>query len=549
MQLRGNSSKGRLRFRIIPPYAYVALLSHLLRSYLERCQMWEAGNVEHLDEFSMRRKQLHQANVKHFHSHSVPLDMSDISQELDAPISQCSLNSKVSVLLRVGMLDLASGTGAFRVEEMLEKLGAAMGIYVRASVTFTTIEASFSDGNERSTEVIDLPLVGVNTERIWFMEHFADWVAQSMGKEPIFHKKHTKVTMQLVDALTPFIPKGSTKRPVPVKPGEEPTLRQVHDKLNSIEYHKKHYSIWMTAFATAIACASFSLLMGGRLFDVIAAFIGAGIGQFVRSKLLGRFVNHFFVTGITAALAGIIAIGVLRLIGIFDPTALQHDAAYIGAMLFVVPGFPLITGFLDIVKLDLLSGMQRLAYASAIMMMATLAAWGVAQVVDLRPEGFGPSPLDPLSLTAMRVLASFAGVWGFSILFNSPGRMAVTAGIIGAVSNTARLSLLDFTAMSPEGATLIAAMIASALAGYWKIITHRHLMHQGTSYPRVCLMVPSIVVMIPGLYLYQAMFHLGNVEVVPALEWGFRAMLIILMLPVGIATWRVISDKRWRYHV
>ena len=92
-------------------------------------------------------------------------------------------------------------------------------------------------------------------------------------------------------------------------------------------------------------------------------------------------------------------------------------------------------------------------------------------------------------------------------------------------------------------------MLAGALAGYWKYITRRHLMHRGTSYPRVCLTVPSIVVMVPGLYLYQAVFYLGNVEVVPALEYGFRAIMIILMLPIGIATWRVLSDREWRYHV
>lgn len=504
--------------------------------------------MEFFDDFKSRRAKLHEANRTRFHSHSVPLNMRDISDELDTPISQCSLNSKVSVLLRIGLLDLTSGTSAFRVEEMMEKAGQAMGIYVRASVTLTSIEASFSDGTSRSTEVLDIPIVGVNTERIWFMEHFTDWLVHSMGKEPVYHKQNTAVTMRLVSEL-PDVPGVHGEVLAPLEAGKEPTLRHVHNKLNAIEYHKKHYGIATGAFAAAVACAAFAFLMGGGAYDALAAFIGAGIGQIVRTKLMGRFVNHFFVAGAAAGLAGLIAIAVLRLIGLVDPTALEHDAAYIGAMLFVVPGFPLITGGLDIAKLDTLSGLQRLTYVAAIMTAAALAAWGIAQIVELRPDGFSGHAMNPWLLTLARLLASFAAVYGFSILFNSPTRMALTAGIIGALANTTRLGLLDYTTLGPEASTLIAVMLAGALAGYWKYITRRHLMHRGTSYPRVCLTVPSIVVMVPGLYLYQAVFYLGNVEVVPALEYGFRAITIIFMLPIGIAIWRVLSDREWRYHV
>jgi hypothetical protein len=86
----------------------------------------------------------------------------------------------------------------------------------------------------------------------------------------------------------------------------------------------------------------------------------------------------------------------LRLIGLLDPVALQHDTAYIGAMLFVIPGFPLITGGLDIAKIDFPSGIQRVAYTLSIILMATLAGWMVATIVHLNPQGFEPLGLEPL---------------------------------------------------------------------------------------------------------------------------------------------------------
>ena len=36
-----------------------------------------------------------------------------------------------------------------------------------------------------------------------------------------------------------------------------------------------------------------------------------------------------------------------------------HQAGYICSMLFVIPGFPLITGGIDLAKLDLRSGLER----------------------------------------------------------------------------------------------------------------------------------------------------------------------------------------------
>lgn len=97
----------------------------------------------------------------------------------------------------------------------------------------------------------------------------------------------------------------------------------------------------------------------------------------------------------------------------------QHEAGYIGAMLFVIPGFPFITSFLDISKLDMRSGLERLAYAIMITAVAALVGWLVALLFDFRPENFLPLGLSPIALMLLRIPASFCGVYGFSIMFNS----------------------------------------------------------------------------------------------------------------------------------
>ena len=326
------------------------------------------------------------------------------------------------------------------------------------------------------------------------------------------------------------------------------TVRQAHERLDLIERRKPLYKPWFSGLASALACAAFVFLLGGGPYDMIGAFVGAGLGQWMRRRLFAYHLNQFFVTFVCVAAAALACTGTLRLIGIFDPVALSHDTAYIGAMLFVIPGFPLITGGLDMAKIDFPSGIQRVAYVLCIILMATLAGWAVAVMVHLHPEGFEPLGLDPWVNGLLRFVAAFVGVWGFSVLFNSPQRMCLAAALIGAITDTLRLELQDFN-VAPEMATFIGAFLAGILASAWRSSVRRGWLPPHLGYPRICLTVPSIVIMVPGLYMYRAMWYLGSFQTMNALDWAFRAFMVIICLPIGLAMARVVTDKSWRYDI
>jgi uncharacterized membrane protein YjjP (DUF1212 family) len=559
--------------------------------------------------------------VQHFHTHSIPLDMEDIERDWDTPVSEAGIAAKSSVIVRVGMLDLGAGTGSFRVREMMHRIAYPLGVHVRADVNLTDIEASCTDGKNRITEVVDLPTTGVNTERIWLLEHFTDWFNVNLGEESMYHAKPT-VSEELVEQLdnpasrksamravkqarreredaedaedaenviagegegenavgdaaegkasaeggqlpSAAMPRSRAHKPpkgqyaehfdhVGAAPlpagGSGITVGQVHNRLDLIERRPPLYSPLFSGLGSALACAAFVFLLGGGPYDMIGAFIGAGIGQYLRRLLFARRLNQFFVTFVCVAIAALACVGTLRLIGMFDPVALQHDTAYIGAMLFVIPGFPLITGGLDIAKIDFPSGIQRTAYTLSIILMATLAGWMVATIVHLNPQGFAPLGLDPWVNGLLRFIAAFVGVWGFSVLFNSPQRMCFTAASIGAITDTLRLTIVDF-GVPPEAAAFIGALLSGLLASAWRSSVRRGILPPHLDYPRICLTVPSIVIMVPGLYMYQAMFQLGQFDTQSALDWAFRAFMVILCLPVGLAMARVITDKSWRYDI
>ncbi|MFU0512920.1 threonine/serine ThrE exporter family protein [Gardnerella greenwoodii] len=535
-----------------------------------------------------------------FHTHAIPLDMDDVERDWDKPVTEACIAAKSSIIIRVGALGLGAGTGSYRVRELMHRIGEPMGVHVRADVNLTDIEATCTDKHERITEVVDLPTTGVNTERIWLLEHFADWFNVKLGNDSLYHSKAT-VSKELVDtlqesdverdivqtakqseenaakkaekqALQEAIKKEKPRGIFALQPenayaehfshvqkitensnkedeNNHPlTVREVHDRLDLIKNRKPLYKPWFAGLASAIACASFAFLLGGGLYDMIGAFIGAGIGHYIRRRMFMHHLNQFVVTFVAVAIGALACIGSLRLIGYIDPSALNHTTAYIGSVLFVIPGFPLITGGLDIAKIDFPSGIQRLCYTLAIILMGTLAGWTVASIVQLNPQGFPPLGLNPWLNAVLRLITAFAGVWGFSVLFNSPQRMCIVAGVIGAITDTLRLTMTDF-GIAAEIAAFSGALLAGLLASAWRAIVRHGFAPQYLGYPRIGLTVPSIVIMVPGLYMYRAMFYLGQFHTLPALDWTFRAFMVIICLPIGLAVARVITDKSWRYDV
>lgn len=546
--------------------------------------------------------------------------MEDVERDWDKPVTEAGIAAKSSIIIRVGALGLGAGTGSYRVRELMHRVGEPMGVNVRADVNLTDIEATCTDKHERITEVVDLPTTGVNTERIWLLEHFADWFNVKLGNDSLYHSK-AAVSKELVDTLqassneTAIVqtakqseehaakveekmaiqeairkekPRGifalqpertyaehfshvqnvknvqnsqnnlnldlknnsaALSNQNPACDSSAPlTVRQVHDRLDLIKNRKPLYKPWFAGLASAVACASFAFLLGGGAYDMLGAFIGAGIGHYVRRRMFMHHLNQFVVTFIAVAVGALSCIASLRLVGCFDPAALHHNTAYIGSVLFVIPGFPLITGGLDIAKIDFPSGIQRLCYTMAIILMGTLAGWMVASLVQLNPQGFTPLGLNPWLNAVLRMITAFAGVWGFSVLFNSPQRMCFVAGIIGAITDTLRLTMADF-GIAAEIAAFTGALLAGLLASAWRSVVHRSWAPQYLGYPRIGLTVPSIVIMVPGLYMYRAMFYLGQFNTLPALDWTFRAFMVIICLPLGLAVARVITDKSWRYDI
>lgn len=290
--------------------------------------------------------------------------------------------------------------------------------------------------------------------------------------------------------------------------------------------------------ASALACSAFTFLLGGGPIEMLCAFFGAGIGNYLRCKLTKHHFTLFLCIAASVSSACLVYAGLLKIAELLWGISIQHEAGYICAMLFIIPGFPFITSGIDLAKLDMRSGLERLAYALIIIAVATMFAWMVALLLHLQPVDFLPLNLTLTEKIIFRLLASFCGVFGFSIMFNSPRQLAAAAAVIGAIANTFRLELVDLLGTPSAAAAFLGALTAGLLAS---------LLKNHVGYPRIAITVPSIVIMVPGLYLYRAIYNLGIMSLDASASWFASAILIIVCLPLGLIFARILTDKMFRY--
>ncbi|MEV7973967.1 threonine/serine exporter family protein [Cellulomonas sp. NPDC089187] len=401
------------------------------------------------------------------------------------------------VALRVGRLSLSAGTGSYRVKSSMARVARALGIdRHQAHVTLTEITTTSHRGNSFRTEVTEVRSVGINADRLSELEHLA----------------------------------GSLV-------GRQATVDEVTAELDRIESKPLLYRPVVNALWAAIACAAFAFLNNGGPVEMGAVFIGAWLGQLVRRLLLHRGLNQFGVTMVAAAVACLAYLGVVSLVHELGATEARHAAGYISAVLFLIPGFPLVTGGLDLAKLDFSAGVARLSYALVVLTSAALAVWGVSMVAGLSPEPAVAPTFDPAVMTALRLVASFVGVLGFALMFNSPGRMALAAAVVGMVANTGRLLLVDADVpvqAAAAGAALLVGVLAALIAPRMGV-------------PRITVSVPAVVIMVPGAAAYRAIFFLSNGDTTSALAYGVQAGLVVIALCIGLAVARMVSDREWAF--
>lgn len=400
-------------------------------------------------------------------------------------------------ILRAGALMLGAGTGSRRVKETMRQVGQALDVdHVQAQVTLNEIVLTISRRGIFRTQVAEIPSPGVNADRVAALKTWAGSLSAHL------------------------------------------TVQQVQAGLDAIVARPPRYSDGVRALGAGAACAGFAYLNNGALLEVVAAAVAAFAGQLLRITLLHRKLNQLAVVFAAAVLACLVYLAMSWLgTHVAGMPADRQVAGFTSAVLFLVPGFPLITAALDLARLDLAAGISRLTYAALVTVTAAMGTWGVAEAFGLVPTSAPPLGTAPWVTLLLRLAATFLGVYGFAVVFNSPPRPAVAAAAIAMLANPARIYLVE-AGMAAQVAAGLATCAIGVVAWY---------LGAALGLPRIIMSVPAVVIMVPGAAAYRALVSFNDGDLLAFLDHGISAILVVLGMALGMAAARMLTDRDWAF--
>lgn len=137
---------------------------------------------------------------------------------------------------------------------------------------------------------------------------------------------------------------------------------------NEVERIKKlpRYNKYLMYFFVALAGGSLARIFGGSYIEFLVSFLGTFIGLVGRSY----FQKHKFNPYITWLFAAFISVSVVNMFYSLGFVPLSYGLA--ACVLWLIPGVPLINGFIDLLSGHVVSGMAKLASAAMFIFMIAL---------------------------------------------------------------------------------------------------------------------------------------------------------------------------------
>lgn len=145
----------------------------------------------------------------------------------------------------------------------------------------------------------------------------------------------------------------------------------VDELKKEIEIIKKqpHYNMWLTWFFVSISGGALAYIFGGKdgnYIEFLVSFVATYIGILGRKLLQMKDVNNF-ICWLWAAFVSVSVVNLFRIAGV-EPI----KNALAACVLWLIPGVPLINGFIDILTGNVISGWGKLSTGGTLVFMIAL---------------------------------------------------------------------------------------------------------------------------------------------------------------------------------
>lgn len=143
------------------------------------------------------------------------------------------------------------------------------------------------------------------------------------------------------------------------------TIEDVQTELDTIAHRERRYPVALVLVMLGVSCASFAALFGADAAGIALAGVGGYVGSGVRHQLVKRRFKPFIYCLFSALVAASVVLAL-------DSVTSTKEYAVTAAIIFLVPGVPMLNGTADLLTSNYLNGLVRLTRALIILLATAL---------------------------------------------------------------------------------------------------------------------------------------------------------------------------------
>ena len=263
-----------------------------------------------------------------------------------------------------------------------------------------------------------------------------------------------------------------------------PDLDDFERKLRDIK-KRPVYPKWLQMLASAAGAAVFCLLFGGGILESCVTF-GIGLLIYFTNNFRSKRLNAMARTVIGAFLATVIAALFNKLV-----PSVNVDYIIIGAIMLLVPGLFFVTAVRDLFCGDLLAGTLKILQAILQVMMI---GFGYMLAFAMVGDILIMENVVHENHFIVQLVAAVLSAVTFAVVFKTDKRHLISAGVCGLITYAVYFGVLFF-----DGSLFFAAFASSVAAAIYSELNARVV-----RVPAIVVMMPGVISIVPGGYLYRA---------------------------------------------
>ncbi len=304
-------------------------------------------------------------------------------------------------------------------------------------------------------------------------------------------------------------------------------VENADQRLSEIDQSPQRYGPWMTTLAFAVAGGAAARFFSGGLIEMILA-TGLGLVTGAVAWAAGRFVSvgrifEFLVSGLVTFLA----LGSTIWWRPLDP-----GGAVLASLIILLPGLTLTLALNELATGHLVSGTARLSGAMMTFLKIGLGVGIGTRLADFLPGGPVLAPavqLPEWTLWAALIVTPFA----LCVLFRA--RLRESLWILFGSMVAFWGARLGVSVLGVGLGAVIGAFLAGVVSNFFARWKHK---------PAVTLIVPSIILLVPGSIGYRSLELLMGNDVANGIDSVFTLLLVGVSLVAGLLLANVILPAR-----